>query len=118
MLRSLNTTIRYSPACFVHNRIQRVRRDKLAAGVLDKQNLSLTYYGGRREYFRIDLGRSLCFVEIVNPALFPSYIRINGTPHIIKKNCPLVFEQGGRSVTVTRTVNRQYHNYCISVDLS
>lgn len=117
MLKSLNTTFQYSPACFAHSRIQRVRRNKIAAGVLDKTNLSLRFQGRYSEEFRIDLGKALCFIEIVNPLLFPTYIRINGKPYIVKKNDKLVIEKSGRSITVTRTVNRTSHNYCFIVDI-
>jgi hypothetical protein len=75
----------------------------------------LVIEGKRRHKFAIELVKSWCYVEIINPLFFPAYIRLNGRPYILRKGEDIVHKQSGRTVIISRQGNTLEQNYYVLV---
>jgi hypothetical protein len=119
-MRSLRTTIEYTTSCFKYNLYQRVKENHGAGWIptiLRPTEPLLVVEGKRYHRFSIELGKSWCSIEIVNPLIFPSYIRLNSIPYIVKKGENFVHKQAGRTVIISRLSNTEYQNYYVTVRL-
>lgn len=117
-MRSLRTTIEYTSSCFKHNQFQRVKEnhgDGWIPKIIRPADPLIVVEGKRRHRFSIELGKTWCAIEIINPWIFPSYIRLNGIPHIVKKNCDLIHKQAGRKIIISRLSDTKNQNYYVTV---
>lgn len=118
MFRSLRLTIEYTPSCFKYALFQRVKENLgngWIASILDKTSPLKIFEEERRYKIALELGKSWCYIEIINPLLFPSYVRLNGVPYMIKKEKNLIHKQVGRTVIISRLSNTKHQNYYITV---
>lgn len=120
MFRSLRSTVEYTPSCFKYNAFQRVKENHgrgWVPTVLRSNNPLIVVEGKRQHKFALELGKTWCYIEFINPLIFPAYVRLNGRPYILKKTESLYHKQSGRTVVISRLSNTAHQNYYITVRL-
>ena len=118
MFRSLRSTIEYTASCFQWHSYYRVKENHgegwVPSVVRDKEPL-VVVEGKRRHKFAMELVKSWCYIEIINPLFFPAYIRLNGRPYMLKKGESISHKQSGRTVIISRQSNTASQNYYVLV---
>ena len=120
MFRSLRTTVEYTISCFKYQSFQRVKENHGSGWVpkvLRAADCLLVIEGKRHHKVALELGKTWCYVEFINPLIFPAYIRLNGRPYMLKKRESLYHKQSGRLVVISRLENTKEQNYYITVRL-
>ena len=118
MFRSLRTTIEYTPTCFKYTLFPRVKENQgkgWIPHILNSQSPLHISDGRKKHKFALELGKGWCYIEFVNPRIFPAYVRINGRPQTLKQGENVYIKQNGRTIVISRLRNTKQQNYYITV---
>jgi hypothetical protein len=118
MFRSLRSTIEYTASCFQWHGFYRVKENHgegWVPSVIRPSEPLVVVCGKRTHKFALELVKSWCYIEIINPLFFPAYIRLNGRPYILKRNQSISHKQSGRTVIISRQSNTLEQNYYVTV---
>jgi hypothetical protein len=116
MVRSLKTTIEYTASVFRYQKSRRVMKN-LGEGwstiYLTPTDCSHTIEEKRYHSLALNLGSFFCSIKIINPILFPSFVKINGIPYAIKQGQSVEYKKHGKILRVSRLPNTKTQNYYI-----
>jgi hypothetical protein len=118
MFRSLRLTVEYTSGCFNHSSSQRVKENHGKGWItryFSKIKPVWVFESERRIKLALGLGTNYCYIEIINPRFFPSYVRLNGRAFIIKKGKEIKHTQQNKTVVTARLDNTRHQNYYILV---
>lgn len=117
MFRSLRTTIEYTVTALKYS-TQRVKKNQDKGWIsktMSNMDPLFVVEGDRHHRLALELHKSWCYIEFINPRVFPSYVRLNGRPFILKQGQELTHKQNGRTVVIARLSNTKHQNYYILV---
>lgn len=118
MFRSLRTTIEYTDSALKYVDSQRVKENHGEGWhpkIVDKNNSLVIIEGKRHHKIALELGKSWCYIEFINPLIFPAYIKLNGRPLMLKQGQSIVHKQMARKLVVSRMSNTTEQNYYIQI---
>lgn len=118
MFRELRTTVEFTSSVFQNHRFLRVKESTPDGWMINRltwEKPVFVFEGKFKQKFAIEMNKTWLYVEVHNPHLFPSYLKINGRALIIKKGESYHHKQNKLVAMIYRDSNTKFCNYYVLV---